>query len=208
MMSPEMTADQALSLAYARANLRASFRAAYVFDSEFRGMVEASKEPLLTRIKLSWWREQGLKMPVPETAFGDASMQLAAHLPMVVALIDAWDAALDDGETPVTAAQRGLALFELGSAIAGLSLTQSAAQAAKGWGLADFAIRTQSADALCLAGQNLTKASLRDLGGVLKPLGVLAALSRRDVECGLGRVSTPGSPRRMLTALSFALFNR
>lgn len=203
-----MTADQALSLAYARANLRASYRAVYVLDGEFRAMVEASKDPLLTRIKLAWWKEQGLQKPVSETALGDASVQLAAYLPKVVALIDAWELALENGETQVTAAQRGFALFELCAAIAGRSLIQSAALAAKGWGLADFAIRTQSADALSLAGQNLAKASLRDLSGALKPLGVLAALSRRDVECGLDHASPPGSPRRMLTALSFALFNR
>lgn len=203
-----MTADQTLSLAYARPDLRASFRAAYVLDGEFKRMVEASKEPLLTRIKLAWWKEQGLQKPVSETALGDASVQLAAYLPKVVTLIDALELALDNSETPVTAAQRGLALFELCAAIGGRSLTQPAAHAAQGWGLADFAIRTQSADALSLAGQNLAKPSLRDLGGALKPLGVLATLSRRDVECGLDQASPPGSPRRMLTALSFALFNR
>ena len=207
-MSQELTADQVLCLAYAGANTRAAYRAAFIIDGQFQAMVDAAHEPLLTRIKLAWWKEQGLSTPVAGTPIGDAYLHLGGFRPQVTALIAAWDQALDGGDAEVeSAAARGAALFGLGAAVAGRDLTPSAERAAKAWGVADFAARAQSPAALALAKDHFTSTDLRDLRGALKPFGVLAALSKRDVECGFDKAPAPGSPRRMLTAFVFALFN-
>ncbi len=203
-MSHNLTADQALSLAYAQANLHGSIRAAYILDDHFGSIVAASKEPLLTRIKLAWWKEQGLEQPVPGTRAGDATLLLRKCLVEMVTLIEAWDLALDDANA---AQARGAALFSLVAATANCALTPAALEAAKGWGIADQAMQRHCSRSLAQAALHFTGVGLKDLRGPLKPLGVLAALAERDCERGLDRVYAPGSPRRMLIALRFALFN-
>ncbi len=204
-MSQKLTADQLLCLAYARADLRAAFRAAFLLDSEFCAIVSVAREPMVTRIKLAWWREEGLRRAVRGTEIGDAALLLHDYLPCVIALLDAWDAVLDDSASAESARARGVALFAVVAAIAQAELTDAAQDAARGWGLVDHGIRIGSQHMLTEAAANIGKAGLQHLRGPLKPLGVLAVLAQSDCARGLARMHRLGSPRRMAIALRFAL---
>jgi 15-cis-phytoene synthase len=203
-----LTADQHLSLAYAPSDLRQGFRAASILDDHFKMIAAAGRDPMLTRIKLAWWKEEGIHTPVAGTDVGDALVQLSHHLPEIAELIDAVDELYSEPDSLISAEQCGLAFFNLGLAVASQSLTDAIDQAARGWGLVDFGVRSQSDRALLAAANKFKHVNLGEFTKRIKPLGVLAALARRDAADGRSKMSSPGSPRRMKTALMFALFNR
>jgi 15-cis-phytoene synthase len=197
-----MTPDQQLSLAYAPAEKCAFLEALWTIDANFASVALSAREPMIARIRLAWWKENGLTSPPPD-ALGEAVARVSrAHSDVtdgLAGLIEAWDRWLD-GENEEEAAQgRGKALFRAACVVLAGRAEPVAEQAGALWSCIDLG--QPVADAY----QTLDRAALR---GPLIPLGILATLAVADA----GRVAEqrwrPGSPMRVGRALGFALFRR
>lgn len=200
--------EVALALSYAPADARRRLETLWAFDARLADIVRTTTEPLIGRMRLTWWHDAvtGDAPPAGEplvAAVRDAALPQDA----LVRMVDGWEALLD-GDDPATltvyAEGRGGGLFAAAAAVLG---TAASRRAGEGWALVDLARHHSrpevAARALGLAQQRLAEAPVRwERAG--RPLGALAKLARRDC-CGLER---QGSPRRVLAAAWLALTGR
>jgi 15-cis-phytoene synthase len=197
-----MTPDQHLSLAYAPAEKRAFLEALWTIDASFASVALSAREPMIARIRLAWWKENGLTSPPPD-ALGEAvALIKQAHSDVMdglAGLIEAWDLWLD-GESKVEAAQeRGRALFRAACLVLTGGTKPAVEQAGALWSCVELGQPVSEES------QRLDRRALR---GPLMPLGILATLALADAGRGPDQRWRPGSPLRMGRALGFALFRR
>ncbi|HYG31013.1 MAG TPA: squalene/phytoene synthase family protein [Allosphingosinicella sp.] len=209
--------DRMLALAYVPARRRAAVEALWRLDAALASVLSTGREPLISRIRLAWWREalEGLDRAPPP---GEPVLKaLAAHVipagvsgAEMAAMEAAWEVLLSPdplGEPEIEAyAARGALLFQYTARLLG-DPAPGAAVAAGGaaWALVDLARRT--------AGDGDSEAAIAAARGLrvshwppcLRPLGMLAALARRDVEPTRPRWERQGAPRRMLRMLRHRL---
>jgi 15-cis-phytoene synthase len=76
---PALAAPRMLALAYASAEVRDAFRWLLLFDQRLQEVVERTREPLITQMRLAWWRDM-LAKPAGARATGE---------PLLAALADA-----------------------------------------------------------------------------------------------------------------------
>ncbi len=209
--------DYQLCLAYARAKQAAGLRALFIIDSHLGRVAYGARDPMIGRIKLAWWREQGFGPAAERTELAEFIAQLQDLDPnfaeRLIGLADAWDALVGAEQDAVedlarSCEIRGEALFAAALQLSGHQAGAEGLRIAQAWAITDYGRRTGRADLLTQARARFQSVSLSRLAADLKALAVLAALARDDSERGIRHMSSYGSPTRIFTALKFALFKK
>jgi phytoene synthase len=215
----ELDRDQILALSYIPARVRPAVEALWVLDATLAAVLTSGRDPLLSQIKLAWWRDALEQLDGGKPPAEPALEAVAAHvLPRGITGIEL--AAMEVGWTllltpdPLTAdeldrfaAHRGGLLFRYGARLLGGAFIDVEA-GGQAWALIDLARHSGSevdAEAAIAA------AAARRWGrwpSRLRPLGMLAALAQRDSEPGRVRWEEPGAPPRMLRMLRHRLTGR
>jgi len=185
----ELPADRRLALAYAPAAVRADTLAVFLLDLRLSRLIAQGREPLLTQMRLAWWRDRlreeaaGFHHDEPVlgllAGWGDKKDRLAD-------LVDGWEALLteppiSDGAIAIFANGRGQAFAALAERFGNQSNAAEAHRAGYDWALADLAMRTSDpeevAQVQALAASRDWKRA--DLPSSLRPLTVLHGLAAR-----------------------------
>ena len=219
----ELDADRALALAYVPAARREAVRALWALDAALGAVLAGGREPLISRIKLAWWRD-ALEALDHSNAPAEPVLQAVAAgvLPAGVSGVElsrmeeGWTLLLSD--EPLTAsalgtyaAARGALLFRHSAHILGSEADEAMAQAGEGWALMDLARHSNAVDAeAALAAARERFSGLKDLRWLsgLRPLGMLARLAGRDAERGLAGLEPHGAPVRIWTMLRHRITGR
>ncbi len=181
----------------------------WALDGHLAGIVTATREGALGEIRLAWWREALAALPDKGPPKGEpilgglAPLVTRAECDLLAGVADGWMALLEplplaDDALARFAEGRGAGLFRVAGMLLGGS-HPSLGEAGAGWALADLARHMSNAPTAArareLAGERL--------GGTrgrwprsLRPLGMLAALARRDA----GRIEAQGAPGRIFRA--------
>ena len=177
---------QRLALSYAPAAARPATLALLALDTRLAGVALGGGEPMLTQIKLAWWRDR-LREPCDKWPKGEpllaALRDSVGDCAGLVALVDGWEALLaeEPGEEAWHEFAAGrVALWDTLACRLGAD-GQGVAAPARIWALADLAATMPPGDerasivsaAMAQPGKN------RRLPRALRPLAVLDALARR-----------------------------
>ena len=199
----ELDPERRLALAYAPAPIRPALEALWRLDATFAGILATGTQPLITQMRLAWWREALERLdsapPPPEPLL----QALATHvLPTVrgaelAAMEEGWLILLSEG--PLTAAEqadyagrRGGLLFTFSARLLGVPAFP-VALAGEIWALADLGRHNRrSGEAKVPTSESQVKWPRR-----LRPLGMLAVLARRDLDNSGQEPEKPGSPARI-----------
>ena len=207
--------ERALALAYAPDDgRRAALSALLALDAALGDVVRSTTQPALGQIRLAWWREQLVKLDAAAPPAMPVLEALAAHvLPRSVTgaelsgIVDGWDVlieeeTLDDAALDRFGEERGGRLFAVAAKVLGGD-TSLAGRLGQGWALFDLA-RHQSDAATAARADALAGAALAgSLGGVARPLGMLALAARLEL-AGVPH----GGPRRAARLMWFGLAGR
>jgi phytoene synthase len=218
---PDLDRDRILALSYIPAGPRPAVEALWRLDVALGSILAGGREPMISRIKLAWWREALEKLD-REAAPAEPALQSAAAaiLPRGVtgaelaAMEEGWsvllaDEALTADDLALYAAARGARLFRAGAILLGGASDAATEQAGEAWALVDLARHSGNqpdADAALEAAR--ARFAERRWPARLRPLGMLAALSRRDAEPDRPRWEEPGAPRRMARMMRHRLTGR
>ena len=209
--------DRALALAYVPAQRRPAVEALWRLDAALGAVLAGGREPLISRIKLVWWRDSLAQLDHARTPAEPTIQAVAAHvLPAVngadlSAMEESW--AVLTGEDALSEealglyAQRGSLLFRHAATLLGGAIGPEIEKAGEIWALADLARHSGEPDAS--AAIEAARKRLADLEAwrwppTLRPLGMLAVLGARDARRGLPP-ERQGSPARMLRMLRHRL---
>jgi phytoene synthase len=209
-LSPQLDADRALALTYVPAARRQALRTLWELDVALGAVLAGGREPLISQIKLAWWRDSLAKLDREKPPAEPMLQAVAADiLPAGVSgaelseMEEGWTLLL--GQEPLTAdelaryaAARGALLFRYSAWILRAELTPRMAKAGEGWALIDLARHSNPVDAEAA----LQAARERFDDGerwpsALRPLGMLARLARRDSIRAADRLEPHGTPARM-----------
>jgi phytoene synthase len=196
---------------------RRAIEALWRLDVTLGAILATGRDPMVGRIRLAWWREALERLdtdpPPPEPVL----QALAEHvLPRGVSGADlapmeeGWaellaDGALDEAALRAYAEGRGARLFRLSARLLG-SDGSGVAEAGARWALADLARRSSDpAESRTAVEQARRSGAGAALNGRLKPLGMLAMLSGRDIERGPGAWESRGAPMRAARLLAYRL---
>jgi phytoene synthase len=207
-MTADLDPDRRLALAYMPAAARPAVEALWRLDVTLGAVLTTGRDAMISRIRLAWWREALEKL---DTAPAPAEPVLRALAALVVpngiagaelAAMEAGWAALLSGmelgpnEIESYAAARGGLLFGLTARLLGAEDPRLAA-AGEQWALVDLARHSANQPDSAAA---LEAARARQVTGRwpsrLRPLSMLAALARRDLDRG-PPWEIQGSPGRM-----------
>lgn len=200
--------EVALALSYAPPAARGRLLALWGFDAKLAEIVRTTSEPLIGRMRLTWWHD-AVTGDAPPRGEPLVAAVNAAELPRaaLARMIDGWEALLDGDDGQVLAdyaSGRGGGLFAAAAAVLD---TPASRRGGEGWVLVDLARHHSApavaARALALARQRLAEAPVR-WDRAARPLGALVKLARRD----LNGVERQGAPRRVLAAGWLALTGR
>lgn len=204
----DLDPDRTLALAYVPAAKRPALAALWRLDAALGSVLASGREPMVTRIRLAWWREALERLdtqpPPPEPLL----QALAAEV-LGAGVTGAELAGLEEGWEAITAvgapseeelvrhgAARGGRLFALSARLLGDEAFPVTAAGAR-WALADLA-RHSSDPREAEAARAMARAQGEEPRWPkrLRPLGMLAALALSD----LNKTTpySPGSPMRML----------
>lgn len=111
---PALTPPQLLALRHAPISWRNELRFLLLFDARMQSVVIAGREPLLTRMKLAWWREALNKpadqRPKGEPLLAEISMLEVTGAPLVAQaaelLVDAWEEVADPDQVDTKVLER------------------------------------------------------------------------------------------------------
>ena len=216
-MTLELDPDRRLALAYAPAAARPALEALWRLDVTFASVLATGREPALTQIRLAWWREALERLdrapPPPEPVLQAVASEL---LPRGLAGADlaemetGWalllpDAPLDAAALADYAAARGGLLFRFSARVLGAT-DPNVEPGGQGWALSDLARHSRDPAEAGLADRlALDRLPRGRWPRLLRPLGMLAALARRDASTGAFEHERQGSPARMLRMLRHRL---
>jgi phytoene synthase len=206
----DLNPDITLALSYVPADRRPALEALFRLDVALGAVLAGGREPMISRIKLAWWREALEKLdrgkapaePALEAAAryllpgGVSGAELAAMEEGWAALLS--DALLTEEELATYAAKRGGLLF----AYAARLLGREGEAGGEAWALVDLARHSGNApdrDAALTAARAWPLPPR--LPPRLRPLGMLGALARRDAEADRPHWEAHGAPKRMLRML-------
>ena len=211
--------DRTLVLAYVPAARRAAVEALWRLDSALASVLSTGREPLVSQIRLAWWREALEKLDTARAPGEPVLQGLAAHV-LTAGISGTELAAMEAGwavllsSDPLRAADldryssaRGGLLFRCTARLLGESLPAPGVEAGgAAWALVDLA-RHSAGEADAEAALDAVRASpaARRWPSRLRPLGMLAVLAARDAEPERPRWERQGSPRRMLRMLRHRL---
>ena len=215
-MVAELDADRALALSYVPSSAREALAALWRLDVALGAVLAGGREPLISQIKLTWWRDALEKLDV-ERAPAEPVLEAIAQSILPAGLSGSALSKLEEGWTvllsqdPLTAsdlasysAARGGLLFRYSAALLSRESSPEMEQAGEGWALVDLARHSGGEDAaasLVLARERLAASAGIVWPSALRPLGMLAVLARRDVERDTQPFEQQGAPVRMLRML-------
>lgn len=207
-----------IALSYVPSARRSAVGALWHLDAALGAVLSAGREPMISRIKLAWWRDSLEKLDREKAPAEPVLQAVAKHvLPAGVSgtelagMEEGWAALLSDqvltpSDLETYAARRGAFLFNYGARLLGGEGGGLVEQAGEGWALADLARH-------CGNEEDKGSAVRAARGRVLpkrwpprlRPLGMLAVLARRDLGAGAGPWPAQGSPGRMLRMMGHRL---
>ena len=211
-MTLDLDPDRRLALAYAPARARPALEALWRLDVTFAAILAAGRDPMVSRLRLGWWREALEGLDRGAAPAEPLLRALAAHvLPAgtkgagLARMEEAWAILLSDqpltpGEQARYADLRGGLLFEASARLLGVADFPVAASG-RLWALVDLARHG--------SGRDRVRIEVADSPGrwprPLRPLGMLAMLARRDS----ARLDKPwekqGNPARMVRMIRHRL---
>lgn len=212
-----MHPEQELALAYAQPLDRALMGSILAFDRGLGRAVAAASEPIVGQLRLAWWRDalgaESAERPRGNPQFDDLVAHFGDRLPALVTLVDGWEAVLlaDGAQKDAVeslALGRAHAWQVAADAVDCGAKSSAVSDAAQCWALADIIAGLANAgdrpELLTLARNHSERSA--QLPRRLRPLAVLAALSRRAIARGggpllSGRISA-------LVALRAGMFGR
>lgn len=218
-MTLDLDPERKLALAYVPAPRRAALEALWRLDVTLGAVLATGREPLISQIRLAWWRE-ALERLDREAPPGEPLLEALARHVLPAGVGGAELAALEAGwavllsPEPLTPEQmdqyaqaRGGRLFALSARLLGAAEPRVEG-AGRAWALIDLARRSgREGEARAAV------AAARDAGAsfrwpaALRPLGMLAVLAGRDAERGVP-LEMQGSPGRVLRMLRHRLTGR
>ena len=215
---PPLDPDRILALSYVPSARRSAVGALWSLDSALGAVLAGGREPMISRIKLAWWREALEKLDRERAPAEPLLGALADHLlpagvagEELAAMEEGWSVLLSDqplgpSDLAAYAARRGALLFAFSARLLGGADDEIVRNAGEAWALVDLARHSANGEDLEVA---LAEARRRDVrrkwASPLRPLGMLAMLTRRDLEPDRARWEQQGSPRRMLVMLRHRL---
>lgn len=218
-MSLDLDSERTLALAYVPRALRPAVEALWRLDVALGAVVARAGDPMVSRIRLAWWRDSLERLdrePPPAEPVLEA---VAAHiLPAGVGgaelaeTEEGWAVLLAPGplgpdDLDVYAAARGGRLFLHTARLLG-ETDPAVAAAGEKWALVDLARHSaDEADVRAALDAARSRAGPAVWPVTLRPLGMLAALARRDARTA-GALEAPGSPARILRMLRHRLTGR
>jgi phytoene synthase len=214
-MALELDADRRLALTYVPARRRAAVEALWRLDVALASVVATGREPLISQIRLTWWRE-ALETLDRESAPAEPVLQaLKQHvLPLraggaeLAEMETGWSVLLSPGQLSAEqlgsyAAARGGLLFRLSARLLG-GEAEGVDAGGEAWALIDLARNSANqidSDAARAAALIRARASRGRWPTSLRPLGMLAMLAARDAQRVDPAWEVHGSPGRMLRML-------
>ena len=210
--------DRTLALSYVPIRHRAAVAALWHLDAALGAVVSGGNEPMISRIKLAWWREALERLDHTPPPAEPTLEAVAAHLlprglsgAELSAMEAGWavllnEDALSPEELQTYAAERGAALFRLTARLLGAEAESETEPAGRCWALADLARHSGEPDAEAALAAARDLASEPRWPASLRPLGMLAMLAARDVEAA--EFEPQGSPARMLRMLKHRITGR
>lgn len=208
-----MNADVALAIGGAPA----AVRALWALDEAFGKVLATGREPMISRIRLAWWREALERLdnaPPPHEPVlkGLAELVLPRGIAgAALARMEAgWSALISDepiqrADLDLYAARRGGLLFGFSSRLLGSSKAD-VEPAGEAWALVDLArhsIERHDIEAALAAAR--ARALPRRWPRALRPIGMLAVLTARDLARGPEAWEEPGAPPRTARMLRHRL---
>lgn len=204
--------DHDLVRLYWPTRLRPAFDALFAIDRAMAEAVANASQPGLAAIKLAWWRDELEKLdrqPPP----GEPRLQAVSRELLPRGLAGTEIAGLEEGwaellrtEAPQAAilcvGKRGPLLFELAARLLALEPSELVRQCGEQFAVADLARRGLSD----LAPQPLGRTERAP--SRLRPLTMLAAVARRDLERGGPPFEAEASPGRAWVLLRHRLTGR
>jgi phytoene synthase len=199
--------DVAFALVSVAEPARPAVQALWALDEALGRVLATGREPMISRIRLAWWREALERLdrePPPKEPVleglarevlprGIAGAELAEMEP-------GWS--LLPGDQPITeedldtyAKARGGLLFGFTARLLGRN--GEVEPAGEAWALVDLARHsTEASDVEAALAAARARRLPRHWPKALRPLGMLSALTRRDLKRGLTQWEEPGSPPR------------
>lgn len=185
--------EQNLALLHASKPVAWQLGAFLRLDRRLGQFVSQSKEPILTQMRLAWWRDQ-LTKPVADRPGGDAILDdLSAHWPdeegALIALVDGWEQLLAEPPLPQAAAEDFAAArahcFGAIARMAGYDPVNAIHCGAR-WAFADLLTRMSDPEerAFVLSVACSQCASKLALPYKLRSLAILGKLGQRAIDSG------------------------
>lgn len=208
----QLPARQRLALAYARGRQRQAWLFLFAFDARLAAILRQAREPLLAQIRLSWWRERVAAGSGADHR-GEPLLGLLRQWPggpdPLVALVDAWEPLVAEAPLPAaTFMQLAQARAAVLAELAGAGEGKAALRMGKAWALADISGNVSHPAERSLTAELAQSADWRAsrLSAGLRPLAVLHALARRDLQSGcFGDRVSPGG---LFSAMRAGLLGR
>ncbi|WP_129792451.1 squalene/phytoene synthase family protein [Sphingosinicella sp. CPCC 101087] len=217
-MIPDLDPEVQLSLAYIPAPRRPALGALWRLDAALAAVLATGREPMISRIRLAWWRESLEKLD-HERPPGEPVLEAVARDILPAGVRGAELAGMEAGWAVLTepgalsaqdldtyARGRGAQLFALAARLLGLA-DPAVVEGGEAWALVDLARRSSNPEEAAAA-----LAAARGRSGLdrwpvpLRPLGMLARLALDDAE--RGALEAQGSPRRVIRMLRHRLTGR
>lgn len=216
-MTSDLDPDRILALSYVPTARRPALEALWRLDVALGAVLAGGREPMISRIKLAWWREALEKLDRERAPAEPVLQALAVQvLPKGVSgadlaeMVEGWEALLSS--EPLTAEElalyaegRGARLFRYSARLLG---GESRAGAGERWALVDLARHSNEVDAEAALVAARALPPQGQWPARLRPLGMLAALAARDAEPARPRWEPQGAPGRMLRMLRLRLMGR
>jgi phytoene synthase len=216
-MTSDLDPDRILALSYVPAKQRPALEALWRLDAALGAVLAGGREPMISRIKLAWWREALEKLDRERAPAEPILQTLAAEvLPRGVSgaglaeMVEGWEVLVSSDpltgeELTLYAKGRGARLFLYSARLLG---GEPQAGAGERWALVDLARHSNGTDAEAALAAARALLPPGRWPVRLRPLGMLAALAARDADCARPGWEPQGAPRRMLRMLRLRLTGR
>ncbi|HYW17094.1 MAG TPA: squalene/phytoene synthase family protein [Allosphingosinicella sp.] len=205
----ELDPDRILALSYVPTKRRAAVGALWRLDAALGAALAGGREPMISRIKLAWWREALERLDREPAPAEPVLQELEAHvLPdgvggaELAGMEEGWAALaspepLGPQELTAYARARGGRLFRLTARLLGDPRAE-VDEAGEAWSLVDLArhcATTEDSDIALAAARE--RPLPRRWPSPLRPLGMLAILAARDLDPARPPWEARGAPARM-----------